>query len=239
MTIGTKKIILFLVEGSTDSTSLGLVMSRILTNDDVRFYVLGGDMCYRYHITSENASRSIMRCVSGFLQRYRLKKSDILKIVHVIDTDGAFIPPERVVFGGKDHARYKETCIETLSVDSLRSRNEMKTEAAKALSKLSHVEKIPYAFYYFSRNIEHVLHNRADNLSGREKRVYSEAFENAYAEHPEEFIEFIRSREVAVRGSYSKTWEYILRGTNSLKRGSNFGLFFDWNPKTDTEESSQ
>ena len=227
----TKKIVLFLVEGSTDSTSLGLVMSRILTNDDVRFYVLGGDMCYRYHITDENAARSVMRFVSGFLQRYRLKKTDILKIVHVIDTDGAFIPPERVIYGGKEHARYKETSIETLSVDSLRSRNEMKTLAAQSLSKLSHVEKIPYAFYYFSRNIEHVLHNRADSLSSREKRYFSELFENTYADHPEEFVRFIRSREVAVRGSYSKTWEYILRGTNSLKRGSNFGLFFDWTPK--------
>ena len=233
----TKKIVLFLVEGSTDSTSLGLVMSRILTNDDVRFYILGGDICYRYHITDENAARSVMRFVNGFLQRYRLKKTDILKIVHVIDTDGAFIPPERVIYGGKDHATYKETSIETLSVDSLRSRNEMKTNAAKALSKLSQVEKIPYAFYYFSRNIEHVLHDRADSLSSREKRIYSEAFENTYADHPEEFIKFIQSREVAVRGGYSKTWEYILRGTNSLKRGSNFGLFFDWNPKM-TEQNS-
>ncbi|MBR6744316.1 MAG: hypothetical protein IKM00_03755 [Clostridia bacterium] len=231
MTANTKKIVLFLVEGSTDSTSLGLIMSRLLTDDDVRFYVLGGDLCYRYHITEDNAARTVMRFVSGFLQRYRLKKSDILKIVHVIDTDGAFIPPERVIYGGKDHATYKETSIETLSVDSLRSRNEMKTNAARALSRLSQVEKIPYAFYYFSRNIEHVLHNRADNLSSREKRLCSEAFENAYADHPEEFVQFMRSREVAVRGGYSKTWEYIFRGTNSLKRGSNFGLFFDWYPK--------
>ena len=232
----TKKIILFLVEGSTDSTSLGIVMSRLLENADVRFYILGGDICYRYHITDENAERSVMRSVNGFLQRYRLKKTDLLQIVHIIDTDGAFIPSERVIYGGKDHATYKETSIETLSVDSLRSRNEMKTLAAKSLFKLSQVEKIPYAFYYFSRNIEHVLHNRSDSLSSREKRYFSEIFENTYADHPEEFIQFIRSREVAVRGSYSKTWEYILRGTNSLKRGSNFGLFFDWKPKQ--EENS-
>lgn len=233
MNANTKKIILFLVEGSTDSTSLGLVMSRLLENADVRFYILGGDICYRYHITNENAERSVLRFVNGFLQRYRLKKSDLLQIVHIIDTDGAFIPPERVIFGGKEHAAYKETSIETLSVDSLRSRNEMKTKAASALSKLSHVEKIPYALYYFSRNIEHVLHNRADSLSGREKRIFSENFENTYANHPEDFIRFMQSREVAVRGSYSKTWEYILRGTNSLKRGSNFGLYFNWQPKTE------
>lgn len=231
MSGNAKKIILFLVEGSTDSTSLGLVMSRLLETADVRFYVLGGDICYKYRITQDNAAKSVMRPVNGFLQRYRLKKTDILRIVHIIDTDGAFIPAERVIRGGTENARYKDTCIETLSVDSLRSRNELKTMAANALSKLSYVDKIPYAFYYFSRNIEHVLHDRADNLSGREKRLCSEHFENRYADRPEDFVKFIQSREVAVRGSYHKTWEYIFRGTNSLKRGSNFGLFFDWNPK--------
>lgn len=239
MAANEKKIILFLVEGSTDSTSLGLVMSRILETVDVRFYVLGGDLCYRYRITDENAARSVMRPVNGFLQRYRLKKTDIMRIVHIIDTDGAFIPPERIIRGGTEHAKYKESCIETLSVDSLRSRNELKTMAVTALSKLSYVEKIPYAFYYFSRNIEHVLHNRADSLSSREKRLCSEAFENAYVDHPEEFVKFIKSREVAVRGSYHKTWEYILRGTNSLKRGTNFGLFFDWNPKEEKSEEGK
>lgn len=233
MSANAKKIILFLVEGSTDSTSLGLVMSRLLETADVRFYVLGGDLCYRYRINEENAARSVMRPVNGFLQRYRLKKTDILRIVHIIDTDGAFIPPERVIRGGTENAHYRETCIETLSVDSLRSRNELKTAAASALSRLSYVDKIPYAFYYFSRNIEHVLHGRADSLSSREKRICSEHFENRYADHPEDFVTFMKSREVAVRGSYHKTWEYILRGTNSLKRGSNFGLFFDWNPKED------
>ena len=235
MSANPKKIILFLVEGSTDSTSLGLVMSRLLETADVRFYVLGGDICYRYRINDENAAKSVMRPINGFLQRYRLKKTDILQIVHIIDTDGAFIPPERVIRGGTENAYYKDTCIETLSVDSLRSRNELKTMAANALSKLSYVDKIPYAFYYFSRNIEHVLHDRADNLSSREKRICSENFENRYADHPEDFVKFMKSREVAVRGSYHKTWEYIFRGTNSLKRGSNFGLFFDWNPKKEGE----
>ena len=235
MSANPKKIILFLVEGSTDSTSLGLVMSRLLETADVRFYVLGGDICYRYRINDENAAKTVMRPINGFLQRYRLKKTDILQIVHIIDTDGAFIPPERVIRGGTENAYYKDTCIETLSVDSLRSRNELKTMAANALSKLSYVDKIPYAFYYFSRNIEHVLHDRADNLSSREKRICSENFENRYADHPEDFVKFMKSREVAVRGSYHKTWEYIFRGTNSLKRGSNFGLFFDWNPKKEGE----
>jgi len=221
-----KKILLFLVEGSTDSTSLGLVISRLVETADVRFAVLGGDLCYRYRITDDNAVKTVMRPVNGFLQRYRLKKSDILKIVHVIDTDGAFIPPTCVFHGGNERAHYGADKIVTLSDDSMRARNEMKTRAATALSALHSVEKIPYAFYFFSRNIEHVLHGRTDTLSSSEKRAFSEKFENEYAEHPECFVTFLNSRGVAVRGSYGQTWEYIMRGTNSLKRGTNLGLFF-------------
>ena len=55
MKTAEKKVLLFLVEGSTDSTSLGFVMSRLVESADVRFLVLGGDICYRYRITEENA----------------------------------------------------------------------------------------------------------------------------------------------------------------------------------------
>lgn len=221
-----KKVLLFLVEGTTDSTSLGLVLSRIVESEDVRFHVLGGDLCYRYRINRQNAARTIMRPVNSFLQRYRLRRKDILKIVHIIDTDGAFIPPTRVFHGGNEHAYYGSDKIVTFSDDSMRARNEHKTNAAMALSELDTVEQIPYALYYFSRNIEHVLHDRTDTLSSAEKRELSERFENEYAEDPEAFVSFICSRAVAVRGSYEQTWDYIFRGTNSLKRGTNLGLLF-------------
>lgn len=226
MKTAEKKVLLFLVEGSTDSTSLGFVMSRLVESADVRFLVLGGDICYRYRITEENAAKTILRSVDGFLQRYRLRKSDLLKIVHVIDTDGAFIPPARVFHGGNEHAYYANDKIVTLSDDSIRARNERKTGAAMVLSELRSIDRIPYEFYYFSRNIEHVLHGRTDTLSSAEKRELSERFENQYAEEPETFVAFLRSPGIAVRGTYEQTWDYIFRGVNSLKRGTNLGLLF-------------
>ena len=222
-----KKIILFLVEGSTDSTTLGLVMSRLVETADIRFVVLEGDICCRYRICPGNAAQVVMRPVNNFLKRYRLRKTDIMRVVHVIDTDGAFIPADRVIYGGTESADYREDCIVTRSVSSIRSRNEMKTAAAHALAGISSVDNIPYSFYFFSRNIEHALHGQADVINSKMKRELSEAFENMYADRPELFVELVKSRAVAVRGSYKKTWEYIFRGVNSLKRGTNIGLFFD------------
>lgn len=90
-----------------------------------------------------------MRPVNGFLQRYRLKKSDLIQIVHVIDTDGAFIPPTRVFHGGNEKAHYDADKIVTLSDESMRARNEMKTCAAEALSGLHSVEKFRMRFISF------------------------------------------------------------------------------------------
>jgi len=39
-----KKIILFIVEGITDRTTLGLAMSKVLNNNTVEFKIIGGDI---------------------------------------------------------------------------------------------------------------------------------------------------------------------------------------------------
>ena len=41
-----KKIMLFIVEGPTDETSLSTVLSRIFSSDTVKFQVVHGDYCW-------------------------------------------------------------------------------------------------------------------------------------------------------------------------------------------------
>ena len=47
-----KKILLFIVEGPTDEISLGLILSKLFDNEDVKFKVVRGD------ITSDRGSNS-------------------------------------------------------------------------------------------------------------------------------------------------------------------------------------
>ena len=80
--------------------------------------------------------------------------------------------------------------------------------------------------YYFSCNLEHVLHNEV-NLSDELKMEYAERFSDSYYKIESAFIDFIRDEQFAVTGDYKETWEFIKLNGNSLKRYSNFHLFFE------------
>ena len=51
--------------------------------------------------------------------------------------------------------------------------------------------------------------------------------EDKYDGKADEFIEFISDPEIAVPGTYQKTWDYIEKDKNSLERHTNMGLIFD------------
>lgn len=64
----------------------------------------------------------------------------------------------------------------TKSVLRTIARNEQKQRVLYRLYPEKMIGKSPYAVYYFSRNMEHVLHNDARNLSDEEKANYADEF---------------------------------------------------------------
>lgn len=86
---------------------------------------------------------------------------------------------------------------------------------------------INYTVYFLSRTLEHVLHNRIENLTDQDKTELSEAFDDSYADNLEGFLAFIADEVFAVKGDYKQTWDFIKQDTNSLKRYSNLHLLFE------------
>lgn len=222
----TKKVMLFIVEGITDKTTLGLILYKIIENSEVSFFIANGDLTISGG-PAQNAVTTVYRHVRNFMDRNRYNKNDIIQIVHLIDTDGAFIPDENVIYTSSGGTRYFSDRIETTSYDSIIARNIRKTNNINKLSNTSFIAGIPYRIYYFSRNLEHVLHNTQEEIPSRMKATMAEEFVDKYADNPTEFIDFINSKNFAVDGTYLETWDYIKKDINSLKRNSNFHLFFD------------
>lgn len=225
----TRKIILFIVEGITDKNSLSLIISKILKNEKVEFCIVGGDVSSEKETNLQNCISKVNYQVKKFLSNNRFfKKTDILKIVHLVDTDGAFVENNLVKNDNNYKIKYTQDYILTCNVENIIKRNERKSKVLSKLYSLKDIGGIQYNMYYFSCNLEHVLHN-IENLNDSLKDDYSYEFADKFYGHEIEFIKFIKESSFSVLGDYNDTWSFIKEGNNSLNRYSNFGLFFDNN----------
>lgn len=225
----TKKVVLFIVEGKTDKAALGLIMTRLLKDEIVRFSVVNGDFTIQGDISAKNAVGKMAKYVNEFLMKSHYLRTDISRIIHVIDTDGAFVGAEKVRYADGCTTRYLEDMIETAYVEQTVDRIKRKRLVSAVLAQTEKIGTIPYQIYYLSRNLEHVMYGENRSIDSRRKSELAEETEDKYADKPQRFVDFIRNSEFAVEGEYSATWDYIMEDTNSLKRKSNLHLAFTQN----------
>ena len=225
----TKKIILLLVEGPTDEDTLALIFSLLIKEYNIEFVVIHTDITASEDITVKYIERAIENEISKYLKRNPfIRKKDILKVIQIIDTDGAFVPNTLVKPSKTGKTEYFETHIEAKNKDRLIRRNISKRSIVHHLSKINTLSNsISFEIYYFSRNLEHVLYDISRDLTDEEKENL--AFETAdkYSKNPKEFLSFLNNSDFCVKGSYEDTWKYIMENGNSLKRNSNIAVFFD------------
>ena len=231
----TKKIILLFVEGPTDEDTLALIFSKLIKEQNIEFEVMHGDLTASEDITVKYIEVSIQEKVAEYLRKNPfITINDIRKVVQIIDTDGAFVSGAQIVQSSSDQTKYCETHIEARDKNRLMRRNISKRSIVHHLMKLKKLKKtdilqqsIPYEIYYFSRNLEHVLHNVSGSLSDEEKEELAFEFADYYNTHPEEFLEFLYNGEFHVPGDYDETWKFIMDNGNSLKRYCNLSNFFE------------
>ena len=224
----SKKIVLFIVEGITDKNSLALVLSKIIEKDKiVKFKIINGDITTKNGVNAGNIHKKITDYIKEFIDGNIYKKSDILNIIHLVDTDGAYISDDLVLKKDVDNIEYNTQNIYAKNIDNIKKRNKQKSQILSKLYSTNVVYvNLPYRIYFFSSNLEHVIHNK-QSVCPEEKRKYSERFEDKFVTNPANFIEFMSSLEFALNGEYKETWEFIKKDTNSLKRYTNFNLYLN------------
>lgn len=222
----TKKVILIIVDGPTDEEALSPVLRKLFQSTQVRFHVVHGDLTSGLLTDNANAVSTVNEHVKIEMDRYGYKRSDIMRIIHLIDTDGAFIPDENVTTGDAEMLRYEEDQIISGHPEKTMERNERKSQVLSRLYPVKKVGGTPYEVYYFSRNLEHVLHGSDQRLTNEQKVDYADTFADKYAEAPEQFVRFLSDSDFAVQGDYGETWRFIFEGTNSLHRHCNLHLLF-------------
>ncbi len=236
----TKKIVLVLVEGPSDEDALALVFRNLLEEQEMEFDVLHTDITAKEEMTSKYIVGEIEKEVDAYLGRNPfIEKEDILKVVQLIDTDGAFVASSQIFQSENGKTEYSETCIWAKNRDRLIRRNISKRQIVYQLSHMGRLpDSYPYEIYYFSRNLEHVLHNISEDLSDEEKEDL--AYETAirYRKNPDSFLSFLRESDFFVPGDYTQTWKFIMEDGNSLRRHCNLSVFFDRLLQRNSEEET-
>ncbi|MBS5869438.1 MAG: hypothetical protein KIC44_04240 [Fusobacterium periodonticum] len=222
-----KKVILFLVEGASDLTSLEFI-DNINTNETIKFQITSGDVTSKLNITPQNCREEINKILLSFLERSKLRKTDIIKIIHILDIDGVYIPEINIIEDkNKKKFLYTINGIVAPSKENVQKRNESKKQIVEKLLVTSKINSIPYEMYYMSCNLEHVLHDKLEDISEDEKKELANKFADRFYEKEIEFIEFINNKDFKVLGDYKATWNFIKKDLNSVNRYSNFWLFFE------------
>ncbi len=222
----SKKIVFVIVEGPSDEEALGVLLNRFYDSNTVYVHVMHCDITTDSGVNPSNIVAKIGNLVKGYAER-RFKPEDFSQIIHITDTDGAFIPDDAVVEDATAvKPLYSVTEIRTQGKVGIERRNRCKRENLNRLSSTAKVWKIPYRIYYMSCNLDHALYGKL-NSTDAEKESNAFAFAKRYRDDIPGFINYISESEFSVVDSYPQSWQYIREGLHSLERHTNFGLCFE------------
>lgn len=237
-----KKIVLFVVEGRSDMAALERPIQNLLEDNEqgiqATFLIAGCDVTSDLRNNPSNIERKINHYYFEpfFSANEFCYPKDIHEVVHIVDLDGTFIPEEYCRAFDAEHFAtdgfiYDPPYVYGETAEAVKARNKQKSTNIRHLLTLDKVKvkskTCPYSVYFFSSNIDHYLHDKL-NLSGHEKVAKAESFADCCDEDPKWFITHICKHSQALTNmTYEGSWKYIMEGTNSVKRHTNFNLYIE------------
>lgn len=221
-----KKVVAFIVEGPSDEAALGTIMKEYFSNNEVQFVVVHGDITLKDYVSNDNILKKINEQIEDIKSKYRYSQDDFIKIIHIADMDGVYISESDIMEADVEEVQYYEDHIDAKNTSTIIERNKRKGDILYKLRKTGKVNSISYRIYFNSCNLEHVLYGELKGYSDDEKQRLSDDFADWYDGKVDEFIEFISASNVAVQGTYQKSWDFIEKDKNSLNRYTNMHLIF-------------
>ncbi len=224
------KLILMICDGKSDELALHDCIKNYslkkVKNIDVK--VLKGDLAYKENVNKDNCKDKLIEIITEFLQKHSIFITDVAMIIHIIDTDCAFIDSSCIVedLTLGEYPKIVDEVYYTSKYHDIVEKFKNKKEIYSFLSKLHEVRNVPYYVYYFSRNLEHSIYNRL-NVNKDDKIKLALKFDENYSNNILEFKKLLIDILFDVPFDYDKSWEYIL-SNNSFKRCSNLIFLLDW-----------
>ena len=224
--LARRKVVFIIVEGPSDQDALEILLNNVFDRNRVFVYVTHGDITSRAGNNPSNILRKVAEEIKGYAMNNHLDKVHFQQIIHIMDMDGAYVSEEYIVEDNEaQKAQYTLDCIRTCDKWRIAERNSIKSKNMDKLSTTSAVWGVPYAAYYMSCNLDHVLYNKL-NSSDEEKETDAYHFACRYRNDIDGFEKFISKSDFSVGGDYISSWNYIKEEKHSLERHTNLGLCF-------------
>lgn len=224
--VARKKIIFVIVEGPSDDEALGVILSKIYNANQVHIEILHRDITTETGVNPTNIIKKVVEVIKEYASGNPFTAKDFARVIHLVDTDGAFIPDDNIVEDpNADGFVYTTEQIQAKDTSKVIERNKQKRDNLIKISRTPKVWSIPYDVFYMSSNLEHVLFDKL-NCSDEEKEELSYRFARQYKNDIPGFLSLLSESEFSVCDDYLSSWEFIEKGTNSLNRYTNFGLCF-------------
>lgn len=235
----SKRFILFIVEGINDEKEIAAILGSSYF-DKYRdkyvpyIYPVHEDITSSVKITDKNIQKKLNDILQDFRRKgvpfSNIRISDIQEIVQITDLDGCFVPDENVIRSDDPTFIYTDEAIITSNVAGACGRNKKKTGILFKLLDVKQIANIPYSIYYVSCNMEHLLFD-IRTVSKDKKRELADGFQEKCKDDPTYLEQSVFKKGICSNCSYDESWDEMLRECESLKRHTNFNLFFSDNAK--------
>ena len=230
----TKKVIIIIVEGPSDEALLGEHLKQKYKNQLIKFDVKHGDIFFNPETNRESIKNTIGNNIKSIIQKQKYKKSDILAIMHILDTDGCFIDEGHIEIKKNQQSKTLYNS-DSISVDCekqkkyILGRNKIRSVSIKTMNSIDRVvgKQYYYQLFYFSRTMEHVIFNEA-NPQTETKCSDIEKFVSSLTISLEDYLsKYLPTFTTnTYSDKYKESWVFIEQETKSLKRYTNVPLLF-------------
>ncbi len=160
-----RKIVLVIVEGPSDETALGLILTRLFERQAIFFHVMHEDITTSLGVKPGNVVMKVGNVIKFWADNNHFCANDFQEIIHLVDLDGAYVDDKFIIRDSRaQKVLYSENEIRCSRPDEIRRRNEDKRGNIDRLCCTGRIWKIiPYKVYYMSSNLDHVLYNKLNN----------------------------------------------------------------------------
>lgn len=224
----SKKVIPILCDGQSDAVALQDYLSFLFVDKNIEFVVCGGDLFGDEQSYEKDIDELLTDAIFNSDRSVDFEASDILMVVHLIDTDGIFIDDSKISLDKSlDFTHYYDDGIAvTKNVPAtIELRSKRRERIYECIAKEEATIKgnlVKYRMFYMSCNLEHVTHNERNVGSQKEKFLLAQYFAERFLDDINEFLQFLEERNLSNTHDFKESWKFIKN--HSLDRATNLTI---------------